>query len=117
MRRLLPDATFTDWSRIAPALRRAIAHPPTQPVIHDSVFAAYAGQPLAKRLGIRPGTRAALVGAVAGFRPALKPLPEGARLTSGLARDRDLVDWFVRRPADLQCGPERLRGDMGEVQL
>jgi CheY-like chemotaxis protein len=43
IRRLLPDAGHSSWSRIRGALRHAIAHPPSVPVVHRSVFAAYAG--------------------------------------------------------------------------
>ena len=117
VRALLPDATCTEWKRIGPALRRAIAHPPTRPVVHYSVFAAYAGQPLAKRLGIKPGARLPLVGAPAGFKAALHPIPEGVRFTRTLSRAINLVLWFVRQPADLQRGLPRVSRGMGEAHV
>lgn len=33
IKRHLPDAVYTSWSRIRSALKRAIAHPPAQPVV------------------------------------------------------------------------------------
>ncbi len=48
IRSLLPDATYTEWSRVRGALRYAIAHPLTKPVAPGSVFEAYASTPLVK---------------------------------------------------------------------
>ena len=45
IRQLLPDAVYTDWSNIQPALRQAIANPPSQPVVLKSSLAGYAGTP------------------------------------------------------------------------
>jgi hypothetical protein len=61
VRGLFPDAIHAEWEGIAAALRRAIAHPVSQPVVHASVFAAYAGRLLVQRLGIKPKMRVALV--------------------------------------------------------
>jgi len=45
--------------------------------------AGYSGTPLPKKLGIKPGSVVALLGAPAGFaKSTLGPLPEGARLRS-----------------------------------
>jgi CheY-like chemotaxis protein len=117
LRTLLPDATCTEWRRIGPALRRAIAHPPTRPVVPDSVFAAYAGQPLARRLAIKPGARLALIGAPTGFKATLHPMPDGVQLSTSLSRPPTLVLWFVRRPMDLQRDLLRMIRDMGEAHL
>jgi hypothetical protein len=101
VRGLLPDATFTEWDGIAPALRRAIANPVSQPVVHASAFAAYAGRPLVQRLGIKPKMRVALVAAPRGLRATLAPLPEGVRLTTGVGprlRSRPVVGPPAGRP-------------------
>ncbi len=116
IRGLLPDATYTTWNRIAHSLRRALAHPPKDAAVPSSVFAAYAGKPLALKLGIRPGMRVALVGGPAGFGRSLGPLPEGATISAGLRWRADLVFWFVRTAEGLQgirriaalCGPAPL---------
>jgi len=76
IRGLLPDATFTDWKRIGPALRRACKSPPRNPV-RPSVMAGYSGTPLPRKLGIRPGARVALLGAPRGFEAGMGKLPEG----------------------------------------
>ena len=63
IRQLLPDAVYTDWPNIQPALRHAIANPPSQPVVLKSSLAGYSGTPLPRKLGIKPGYAVALPGA------------------------------------------------------
>jgi hypothetical protein len=58
--------------------------------------AGYSGTPLPRKLVIKPGTTASLVGAPAGFEAVLGELPEGARVRRGRAAGADLVLWFVR---------------------
>ncbi len=49
VRKLIPDAQYTTWSKIGGALRRAISNPPDNPTVPDSVFDAYAETPLPKK--------------------------------------------------------------------
>ena len=79
VRRQLPDAIYTEWARIRRALREAIAHPPTKPVV-PGLMEGYSGTPLPKKLGIKPGTVVALLGAPAGFEETLGRLPENVQL-------------------------------------
>ncbi len=104
LRALLPDATYTPWSEVLPALAHALEQPPAEPVVPGSVFAAYAGVPLPKKLGIGPGFRVALVDAPAGIEGALAPLPEGATLLLDRDGPRDLTLWFVRSRSELERG-------------
>lgn len=55
VRGVLPDAVYTDWRRIGGALKRAIAHPPIDPVVPESSLAGYSATPLPRKLGIRAG--------------------------------------------------------------
>ena len=63
VRLLLPDAVYTSWEEIGPALHTAITQPPENPVAVTSSMDAYAGQPLPKKLGIKAGMKIALVDA------------------------------------------------------
>ena len=74
VRDLLPDAEYTDWGHIRAAIRRSVKRSIGKPVVPDTM-AGYAGTPLAKKLGIKAGSRLALLGAPEGFEPA--DLPEG----------------------------------------
>ena len=105
VRALLPDAAYTDWTRLRGALRAALRRPPTAPVV-PGPMAGYSGTPLPKKLGIKPGSVVALRGAPAGFEKVLGDLPEGARVTRSTRRaDRTLL--FVRSQAELA---RKLRG-------
>jgi hypothetical protein len=69
-------------------------------------LAGYSGTPLVKKLGIKPGTRVALLGAPRGFRSELKEPPPGVRFETTLGRAPDLAIWFVhsRREVDGRMG-------------
>jgi hypothetical protein len=104
IRDLLPDAFYAEWAGMAACLDEALAHPPADPVVPDSVFAAYAGTPLPKKLGIKPGSIVALVGGPSGFGGTLGALPEGARVVDGERPEADLTLWFVRDRQELEAG-------------
>ena len=64
--------------------------------------AGYSGTPLPKKLGIKEGTRVALLGAPADF--TLDGLPDGAVVRRGARSAADLSLWFVRSKAELLRG-------------
>jgi CheY-like chemotaxis protein len=100
VRGLLPDAEYTEWARIGPALRRAIKNPPSKPSV-PGTMASYAGTPLVKKLGIRVGALVALLGAPARFERKLGKLPSGVRLQSRAKGGTNLVLLFAKSRADL----------------
>jgi hypothetical protein len=61
----------------------------------------YSGTPLPKKLGIREGSRVAVVSAPDGFARVLDPLPAGAELRTGARGRCDVVVYFVTRRAEL----------------
>src|SRR5258708_10808795 len=79
VRGLLSDATYTEWRGIRGDLKRAIKAPPERPLA-PSTMAGYSGTPLPKKLGFRPGSRVALLGAPPGFEGRFGALPEGVRI-------------------------------------
>ena len=76
-RALLPDAVFTDWAHVKSALRAALRAAPAAPVV-PGAMAGYAGTPLPKKLGVKPGDRVLLLGAPADFAATLGELPAAA---------------------------------------
>ncbi len=68
-----------------------------------SPSAGYSGTPLPKKLGIKEGTRVALVGAPPGFEAVLGELPAGAVARAGRRGAADLTLWFVRSRAELRA--------------
>ena len=105
---LLPDAAYTTWRGLTGALRKALeARPRPKPVV-PGTMAAYSGTPLPKKLGIKPGSAVALLGAPEGFeRKTLGPLPDGTAVRGdsrspfnvGLLFARSKVDLVRRFPA------------------
>ena len=69
--------------------------------------AGYSGTPLPKKLGIKDGTRVALLGAPASF--ALADLPDGAVVHRGARAAADLSLWFVRSKAELLRGVRAMK--------
>jgi len=107
----LPDAVYTTWSRIRSSLKTAIAKPPANPIVPESNLAGYSGTPLPKKLGIKPNSTVALVGAPKDFEKRLGELPEGVKLKKQAGAPCDLIIWFVRMRAELH---DRIK-EMGEL--
>jgi hypothetical protein len=61
----------------------------------------YSGTPLPKKLGIREGSRVAVVSAPDGFARVLGPLPNGVDLRTDARGRCDVVVFFVTRRAEL----------------
>lgn len=95
VRKLLPDAVFTTWPRVRGALTRALKSAPAEPIV-PGTFAAYAGAPLVKKLGIRRGAVLALLGAPPGFESVLGRLPAGVRVRRQARGRADVVLLFAR---------------------
>ncbi len=99
-RRLLPDAVYTEWRKIRPALRKAIANPSKTPVVPETMQ-GYSGTPLPKKLGIKAGSVVALLGAPADFERKLEPLPDNVRVQSKPNAAANLILLFAKSRADL----------------
>ena len=101
IRKLLPDATFSNWGSIEDTIQIAIDNPPIDPIVPDSIFAGYCGTPLPKKLGIKVGYKVILINAPRDFADTLGKLPEDAVMHQGIG-DGDLSLWFTQSLSDLQ---------------
>jgi CheY-like chemotaxis protein len=101
---LLPDAVYTTWSGLPQTLDRALRGLVTpagaKPVV-PGTMAGYSGTPLPKKLGIKPGSRVALLGAPPGFEKTLGAVPGGASVRTDGRVPFDVGLLFVRSQADL----------------
>ena len=107
VRQLLPDAAYADWPNILPALRQAIANPPSNPVVPESGLAGYSGTPLPRKLGIKPGYAVATPGAPDDFQDTLGTLPDDVLLRRRVQGRCDLIVWFVGSRRQLRQRVER----------
>jgi CheY-like chemotaxis protein len=101
-RELLPDIPAVEWEDILPVLHDALSSPIENPVV-PGTFDSYSGTPLPKKLGIKSGTLVALLYAPADFEQVLLPLPENARLLTGIPNNQEasIILLFCRSMADL----------------
>ncbi len=96
---LLPDATYSTWGRLKAALPRAIANPPTAPVVPPSSI--YTGRPTVEKLGFKEGMQVSLLGAPPGFASTLTPLPRKVKLSAKADAMSDLFLCFARNQREL----------------
>lgn len=76
-------------------------------------MAGYSGTPLAKKLGIKPGTRIGKLNAPKQYGDWLGPLPDGARFVAKAPREgSDLVHLFVTSAAELARDLPKARAAM-----
>jgi hypothetical protein len=71
--------------------------------------AGYSGTPLPRKLGFKPGMRAAFVGAPEDFGATLGELPDGVQIAGRLGGAKDLVVVFVTGRAELAQRIEALK--------
>jgi hypothetical protein len=74
-------------------------------------MAGYSGTPLPKKLGIKPGSRVALVAAPGGFvESTLQPLPDEVEVRSRARGPLDVIVYFTKRRAELERRFDSLAG-------
>ncbi|HET7737591.1 MAG TPA: hypothetical protein VFK32_03370, partial [Tepidiformaceae bacterium] len=66
-------------------------------------MAGYSGTPLPKKLGIKAGSRLALVEAPPGFPATLGVLPDGVTTASGATDPVDVALFFTTERTDLEA--------------
>jgi hypothetical protein len=99
IKELLPDATYTSWTRIKTALPKALTGPTRDPIVPPSSI--YTGRAVVDKLGVKPKMRVCLVNAPKGFADSLQPAPEGVSYTARARGDCDLFIVFVRSAREL----------------
>lgn len=65
-------------------------------------MAGYSGAPLPKKLGIKEGSRLALLAAPKGFARALAPLPDGVDVRTQARGKLDVIVFFATRRRELE---------------
>lgn len=102
IRTTLPDAVYVPWSRIRGGLKRALGRTPADPIVPSSALAGYSGTPLPTKLGIKPDSVVALLGAPEGFEATLRPLPENVRFRRRAQGSASLILLFARTRVEME---------------
>jgi CheY-like chemotaxis protein len=111
VRELLPDAAFTGWERVGPALKRALENPPANPFVPPDHPGADTGRPAAVKLGLKPGMAVRLVGAPADVVDLLtSTAPAGVTFRTDARGRVDLVLLFAADTAAFTRGLKDLAG-------
>ena len=77
--------------------------------------AGYSGTPLAKKLGIKDGSRLTLVRAPDGFESLLSPIPSGVRISRRIGSGADVIVAFQTSRSRLEAGIGRLRAGIHDA--
>jgi hypothetical protein len=80
-------------------------------------MAGYSGTPLVKKLGIKEGSRAALVGAPLGFRNELEGLPTGVSFVTSVEGGLDFILFFAKTRAELIGNFSRLAAKLNPTGM
>jgi hypothetical protein len=75
--------------------------------------AGYSGTPLAKKLGIKPGSRLFVAGAPSNYTKLLAPLPHGVVIGSRLPASVEFAHLFTTKRADLAA---KLLSTLGKLE-
>jgi len=75
-------------------------------------MAGYSGTPLAKKLGIKPGSRILPLHAPANYASLIAPLPENATLVSRVTARTDIVHLFSTQRKELSATLKTLREEL-----
>lgn len=113
LKELMPDAIFSNWKKFKSAIREALSRPPQERTGHASAFAAFAGTPLVKKLGIKENYRLGLVNAPEEFEEILGELPAGAILGNGIDTAPDIIFWFIRSQKEMRGDIDWIAGHIG----
>jgi hypothetical protein len=113
IRERLPDAVYSEWERIKPAVKNALRTQTANPVVPPRLE-GYSISSLPKKLGVKPGRRIALVNAPEGFEEQLQPLEEG-QLQTGLRGSAGLILLFVESQSQFETNAAKAASVLPEA--
>jgi len=115
LRSELPDAVFTPWKKIAPALKRAVVSPPMEPVRPVPHMERWNRSSLTQKLGIAANMKVALIGGTEdGMEEIIGELPEGASLSARIVDSTKLVLYVVHALRELDAAVDHAQTKLPE---
>ncbi len=103
IKKQMPDAVYSSISGVGAALKKAIAQPPSDPVVPRQMMETALGRTAAQKMGIREGTAVGLIDPPADYLKVLGVLPEGVLLEEDSRRVCPVTVWFVHDPGEYEA--------------
>lgn len=113
----LPDAIYCTRKTLRSSLRRALSARPESPVVPIEMVQRYAGRSAAQKLGIKEGSRVALIDAPRDRTKILGDLPKSVDFIENSAENANVILCFVENADSLQHWLSRLRGCAAGTKL
>jgi CheY-like chemotaxis protein len=117
VRKQLPDAVFTTRGKLCAAIKKACANPVANPVAPPGVMERYGSRTKAQKLGIREGSRVAVVDPPRDYEAALGELPEGVEFVEDPVSVHPVTLWFVRDHAAYLAALRRMSDIADKTKL
>ena len=102
IKKQMPDAVYTSVAGIGAALKKAVAHPPSDPVVPRQMMETAPGRTSAQKMGIREGNAVALIDPPADYLKVIGDLPKGVVLEEDLRQACPVTIWFVHDPGEYE---------------
>jgi hypothetical protein len=103
IKKQMPDAVYSSIAGVGAALRKAIARPPSDPVVPRQMMATAPGRTAAQKMGIRARTVVGLIDPPADYLKVLGVLPEGVVLEEDSRRVCPVTVWFVHDSGEYEA--------------
>ena len=97
----LPDAVFTPWEKVAGAIRKAIAHPPLDPVKPTPHMEQWNASSLVKKLGIQEGMQVAVLGDFDEMAAIIGDLPPDAAFVKKFTAETKLALYVAKSAGEV----------------
>jgi hypothetical protein len=105
----LPDAAYCERPRLVAALRKCIREVPKNPVVPMQMMERYATRTTAQKLGIKAGSRVAVMDAPRDYARVVGILPEGVEFDEESWKGCEVTLWFVEEPEAFLLALPRMR--------
>jgi len=103
IKKQMPDAVYSSIAGVGAALKKAIAQPPSDPVVPRQMMETAPGRTAAQKMGIREGSTVGLIDPPADYVKVLGVLPKGVTLEEDSRRGCPVTAWFVHDPGEYEA--------------
>jgi len=103
IKKQIPDAVYSSIAGVGAALKKAIAQPPSDPVVPRQMMETAPGRTAAQKMGIWEGSVVGLIDPPADYLRVLGVLPEGVTLEEDSLQVCPVTVWFVHDPGEYEA--------------